>query len=337
MEYRNLGSAGVKVSCLCLGTMNFGAATDEAASAAIIDRALDAGINFIDTADIYGKGASEEICGRAIQANGKRDEIVLATKFCGQMSDAVNDGGASRYHIVRACEASLKRLKTDRIDLYQVHFMNLSTPVEEIVAALDMLVRQGKVLYLGTSKWAPALLAEAITLAKCSGRTPFVCEQAPYNLCDRTIENELIWTCQRHGVGLIIWAPIASGILSGRYRKGQPIPADTRQGRSGVGATRFTEAAIDRVELLAPLAEARGVSLAEFCTAWVRDQPGVTAPIVGPRTVEHLDAAVASLEITLTAEEHEQIAAIAPPGQAVSNYYDSNAFGPLRKAIGVSR
>ena len=335
MEYRNLGRSGVKVSCLCLGTMNFGGRTPEDESIRIIHEAMDADINFIDTADVYGKGVSEQIVGKALSESGQRDQIVLATKLTGGMGPGVNDQGYSRYHLVRSCEASLKRLGTDRIDLYQLHFMNLDTPIEEALRAMDDLVRAGKVLYIGSSKFAPALLSEAVCVGRHNGWPVMTCEQPPYNLLDRTIENELIWTCLRHGIGIIPWAPLGSGILSGRYRKGQAPPEDMRRAGGGIGDNRFTPEAMDRVEALLPLADARGVTLAQFALAWLRDQPGVTAPIIGPRTLDHLHQAVASLDVRLTPEERTRIDEICSPGQTVSNYYDINAFAPLRRAIGV--
>jgi aryl-alcohol dehydrogenase-like predicted oxidoreductase len=312
--------------------MNFGNRTAEVESIAITHAAIDAGINFIDTANAYSKGESERIVGNALVEGGRRDKVVLASKASNPLSNWPNDGGSSRYHLLRQCEASLKRLQTDRIDLYQLHWMDLSTPLEESMRALDDLVRQGKVLYTGCSKFAPAWLVEAIMLCDRHGWVKFVSEQPPYNLLDRSIENELIWACIRHGVGIIPWAPIGGGILSGKYKKQGAQPAD---GRFKELDYRLTPAAIDRAEALRPLAQAKGVTPAELSLAWVRQRPGITSPIIGPRTMEHLTSALRSLDIRFSAEELKQIDRIAPPGTAVSDYYDGNVFAMMRRECGI--
>ncbi len=222
MEYVQLGRAGVRVSRLCLGSMNFGGRTDEETAIAIINEALEAGINFIDTANVYGRGVSEQIVGKALAENGRRDEVVLATKAVAAMGDGQNDHGASRYHLMRACEDSLRRLRTDRIDLYYLHVVDLTTPMDEILDTLDTLVKQGKILYVGTSKWPPTLIMEGLALADAHGLPRFVAEQPPYQMLDRGIENELVWMCMRQGIAICSWGPLAYGLLSGRYRKGEP-------------------------------------------------------------------------------------------------------------------
>jgi len=334
MEYRGLGRRGLKVSALTLGTMAFGGQADEDESCRIIDAALDAGINLIDTANVYGRGASEEITGRALKANGRRNDIVLATKFCGRMKEQdLNAQGASRYNIIEACEASLRRLQTDHIDLYQIHVMDLETPLEETFSALDALVRQGKVRYIGCSKWAPALIAEANALCKRYGWEALASEQPPYNLLDRRIEDELIWTCMRHGMAIIPWAPIGSGILSGKYSADGAIPEGSRFSKIG---GRCNLDAVERADALKPLAEAKGVTLAEFCLAWVLRQPGITSPITGPRTVEQLQSSLKALDVEFTEEDYKRINAIAPPGSHVSNYWDSNVYTRLRHAVGIT-
>lgn len=331
MEYRQLGRSGVRVSSLCVGTMTWGNTTDEPASYEILDQAMDRGVNFFDTANVYSRGVSEEILGRAMARDGKREKLFVATKFTGNMGDGPNEGGSSRYHIMQQCEASLKRLQTDHIDLYYVHFMDMRTPVDEVLGALDDLVKQGKVRYLGTSKWVPSLLTEAILTSTRYGWSRFVAEQPPYNLLDRSIEKELVWAALRHGVGLVPWAPLATGMLTGQYQSVDDHPEGSRnQSGRGIGSNRMTDAAIERVKSLAPLAAARGTTLAQFALAWVHQQPAVTSPILGVRKLDHLLTALDGLELMLTAEEMDAVDAVAAPGSAVSDYWDANTFSRLR-------
>jgi len=332
MEYRRLGRSSVRVSSLCLGCMNFGRRTDDDDAIRIVHAAIDAGINFIDTANVYTGGRSEEIVGKALSHDGKRERVVLATKVSNPISDRPNESGSSRYHIVRQCEASLRRLRTDRIDLYQLHWMDLSTPLDESLRALDDLVRQGKVVYTGCSKFAPAWLVEALMLCDRRGWVRFISEQPPYSLLDRSIENELIWTCRRHGVGIIPWAPIGAGILSGKYSKDGPQPEGSRFNALG---TRLTPRAIEIADAIKPLAAQKGCTPAELSLAWVRRQPGITAPIIGVRTMEHLESALRSLDVAFSPEELAEIDRIAPPGTAASNYYDGNVFAALRRQVGI--
>ncbi|HUS80020.1 MAG TPA: aldo/keto reductase [Armatimonadota bacterium] len=322
MEYRQLGRTGTRVSKLCLGTMNFGGRTEEDEAARIIDAGLDGGINFIDCADVYARGVSEEFTGKALKANGRRDEVVLATKGVATMGRGPNDHGASRYHLIRAVEASLRRLQTDRIDLYYLHITDITTPVDEIFETLDIMVRQGKILYVGTSKWPVPLVMEALWLADKHGWPRVVAEQPPYNLTDRRIEMELVWTALRHGIGIVPFGPIAGGILSGIYRKGQPAPEGHHFKEMGQrdGHRRYTEQTMDLVEQLVPLAEAKGVTLAEYALAWVMGRPGITAPITGPRTVEHIQSSLRACEIELTPEELARIDEIMPPSSNLTNY-----------------
>jgi aryl-alcohol dehydrogenase-like predicted oxidoreductase len=308
--------------------MNFGPHTTEQDSFAIMDRALELGVNFFDTANVYTRGRSEEILGRCLARDGKRDRAVVATKFTSQMGDGPNETGSHRHHIVRHVEHSLKRLGTDRIDLYYVHFMDLTTPVDETLRTLDDLVRSGKVLYIGTSKFVPSLTAEAIGLSERYGWARFTAEQAPYNLLDRSIEKELVWTCLRHGVGIVPWAPLGTGILSGQYPSTAERPEGSRFER-GQQPSRFNDPAVARARALAPLAEARGLTLAQFALAWIHRQPGITSPILGIRKLDHLTSALDGIEARLTEDELKQIDEIAPPGTAVSDYWDSNTFAKL--------
>ncbi len=322
MEYRQLGRSGVRVSKLCVGTMTFGGRTDGDEARRIVDEAIDAGVNFIDTADVYGRGESEEIVGRVLAANGHRDDVVLATKGVATMGDGTNDQGASRYHLTRAVEASLQRLQTDRIDLYYLHITDIHTPVDEILDTLDVLVKQGKILYVGTSKWPVPLIMEGLWLADKHGLPRFIAEQPPYNLTDRRVELELVWTCMRHGIGIAPFGPLAGGVLSGVYRKGETAPEGHRYKKIGQrdGHRRYTEESMDLVEKLRPLADARDVTLAEFSLAWLMQRPGITSPICGPRTAEHLRSAVKACEIELTDEELAKVDEAIAPGENVTKY-----------------
>ena len=334
MEYVQLGRGGTRVSRLCLGTMNFGNRTDEETSIRITHQAIDLGINFVDTADAYLTGHCEEIVAKAL-VDGRRDQVVLVTKGVGKMGPGPNDLGASRYHMTRACEASLRRLKTDRIDLYLIHEADLTTPVEEVLGTMNTLIQQGKILYWGTSKWPVSRIVRAMELADRYGLAGITAEQPPYNLLDRSIENELIWVCLQYGIGMMTWAPLASGILSGKYRRGQEREAGSRFEKAEEGRGRFTSEGLDIAEKLLHLAEKRGCTLAEFCHAWLLSRPGMTAPIIGPAKPEHVESAMKSLEIELTKEELAAVDGIIAPGKSVSNYYDTNTYKLLREDVGI--
>lgn len=334
MEYRQLGRSGMRVSQLCLGTMNFGSRTDEAAAIEIVNAALDGGFNFIDTADVYGGGASEEMVGKALALNGRRDQVVLATKAVAPMGEGPNDRGANRYHLSRAVEASLRRLQTDRIDLFYLHIVDLTTPIEEIFDQLDILVRQGKILYVGTSKWPVPLIMEALAAHEKHGHPRVVAEQPPYNLCDRTIEIELVWTCLRHGIGLMTWGPLASGLLSGMYRKGQPAPEGHRwPSPYPDGPRRYTPEALDLVEELIPIADGKGIDLPTLAHAWLLQRPGVTSPIIGPRIPEHVRAALPACDVSFAQEELDKIDEAIAPGAAVSDYYFGNTYARMLRSL----
>src|SRR4028119_801650 len=248
MEYRPLGRTGVKVSSLCLGCMMFGGKTAPDDSYAIIDRAIDAGINFLDTANVYSRGRSEEVTGAALKRNGKRQRIVLATKVHGRRADDdPNREGNSRRHIIEQCEASLRRLQTDYIDLYQIHRPDSTIPIDETLRALDDLIRDGKVRYIGTSTYAAWQVVESLAVSKELGLNRFICEQPPYNLLDRRIERELLPMCQTYGIATIPWAPIAGGLLSGKYRLNQPRPEGSRY-EKGAFANRDNDQALAKVE-----------------------------------------------------------------------------------------
>ncbi|MBC8102429.1 MAG: aldo/keto reductase [Cytophagales bacterium] len=328
MQYRSLGRTGVKVSKFCLGCMLFGDDTTEEDSVRITHQAMAAGINFFDTADIYSRGVSETILGKALKQDKRRDQVFLATKFFNRMDDTdPNAGGSHRFHILKACEDSLRRLQTDHLDLYQIHRPSSGVPIDETLRALDDLVRQGKVRYLGTSTFAAWQVVESLWASKELGLNRFVCEQPPYNLLDRRIERELLPMCRTYGIGTIPWAPVAGGLLSGKYRAGQPRPEGTRYGSKSAPLNRDNETAITKVEEYVTYCEERGVAPAQFATAWVAAQEGVTSPIIGPRTSEQLADYLASDEITITEEDRKAMDALFPPGTHLSEYYRAD-FGP---------
>ncbi len=331
MEYRSFGRTGVKVSPLCLGCMMFGGKTEPEDSYAIIDRALDAGINFLDTANVYSRGRSEEVTGEALKRNGKRASIVLATKVHGTMDDEdPNMQGNSRRHIIQQCEASLKRLQTDYIDLYQIHRPASGVPIDETLRALDDLVRSGKVRYIGTSTYAAWQVVEALWTSKEYGLNRFVSEQPPYNILDRRVERELLPMAQTFGIGTLPWSPLAGGLLTGKYRRGVEPPAGSRfedVENNDWLRPRYVEAMFDVIEGLETLAEAKGCTIAQLALAWCRDQPGVTSPIIGPRTMEQLEDNLGALEVEVTDEDRKVIDELVPPGTMVSPFYNAD-FGP---------
>jgi aryl-alcohol dehydrogenase-like predicted oxidoreductase len=331
MEYQSLGRTGVQVSPLCLGGMLFGEQTDETEALAIIDRALDAGLNFLDTANIYNRGRSEEIIGRALRLNGRRARVVLATKVHGTMdAHDPNAGGTSRRHIVEQCEASLRRLQTDVIDLYQLHRPTSTIPIDETLRALDDLVRSGKVRYLGTSTFGAWQLMEALWVSRELGLNRVVCEQPPYHLLDRRIERELVPMAQTYSFALIPWSPLAGGFLSGKYRRGEGPPPGSRLGQHAEGRDpHFTDAAFRVLEVVQALAHERGATPGQVALAWVAQQPGVTSPIIGPRTLAQLEDCLGAVDVRLTAEDRERLDAVASPGQVIVPYYEAD-FGPHR-------
>src|SRR4051794_38555744 len=322
MESRRLGRTGVQVSPLCLGAMMFGAwgNTDHDDSVRIIHRALDAGINFIDTADVYSGGESEEIVAKAL-AGGRRDDVVLATKVHGTMGDDPNEFGNSRRWIVREVDNSLRRLGTDWIDLYQIHRPEQDTDIDETLGALTDLVRAGKVRYIGSSDFPPSQIVEAQWVAEKRGRERFVCEQPPYSMLIRAVEADVLPTCRRYGMGVIPWSPLAGGWLSGSYRKGADMPASRRAERlpgrydmSLPGNQRKLGAA----DALAALAEEAGMTLIEMALAFVIRHPAVTAAIIGPRTIEHLESQLPGADVTLSDDVLDRIDEIVPPGTNVN-------------------
>jgi aryl-alcohol dehydrogenase-like predicted oxidoreductase len=317
MKYRTLGTTGLSVSELCLGAMMFGSwgNTDHDECGLIIDRAFDAGINFIDTADMYSDGESETIVAQALK--GRRDRVVVATKVHGRMGDDPNQQGLSRRWIMRACEDSLRRLGTDYIDLYQVHRPRPGTDHDETLAALSDLVHAGKVRYIGSSKYLPSAIVEAQWVAERRGRERFVCEQPPYSILCRGIEHDVLPTCERHRMGAIVWSPLAGGWLSGRWRKGTTTMDSTRLDRvpSRYDLSRAeNQRKLDAVEQLTVLAEGAGLSLIHLAIAFAIDHPAVTSAIIGPRTMEHLESQLGAADVALDAATLDRIDEIVLPG-----------------------
>ncbi len=321
MEYTRLGRTGLRVSRLCLGTMNFGPHTSEADSFAIMDKALELGINFFDTANVYGRplgpGVTEEIIGRWLaQGGGRREQIVLATKVFGRMGDRPNESRLSAYHIRRACEESLRRLQTDHIDLYQMHHIDREAPWEEIWQAMEQLVREGKVIYVGSSNFAGWHIAQANELAKQRNFLGLVSEQSLYNLNARMIELEVIPACQSYGLGLLPWSPLASGLLGGALQKA----SEGRRANERLQQTVEKHRA--QLEAYEQLCRNLGEHPADVALAWLLRQPAVTAPIIGPRTMEQLTSSMRAPELKLDDETLQELDRIWPgPGGPAPEAY----------------
>jgi len=322
MEERILGRTGVPVTKLCLGAMMFGAwgEPDHNESIRIIHAALDAGINFIDTADVYSAGESEQIVAKAL-SGGRRNEVFLATKVGFPMGDDPHQRGASRRRIIRGVEASLRRLDTDWIDLYQIHRPDPHTDIDETLSALSDLVHQGKIRYFGHSTFAASEITEAQWVAERRGHERFRCEQPPYSMLTRGIEHDVLPTCQRYGLGVIPYSPLAGGWLSGRWRKDAGQQSSTRAERL---PDRFdlslpeNQRKLDAVEQLAQLAQETGITLIELAIAFVLRHPAVTAAIIGPRTMDHLESQLAAADVVLSDEVLDRIDAINPPGVTIN-------------------
>lgn len=326
MEYRNLGRTGVKVSPLCLGTMNFPYRAPEDEAIRIIHRAIDEGINFIDTANFYGQplndgkgqGLSEELLGRALK--GKREPLVLATKVFAQTAaypEDPNARGLSRRHIIAECEASLRRLDTDYIDLYQMHRPDPAVPIDETLRAFDDLIRTGKVRYIGSSAFAGWQLVQSIWEAKRHGLNRIVTEQPRYNLLMRAIEKEVVPAALVYEIALLPYSPLAGGILSGKYRRGDDFPSDSRMvdaAWSDWAQSFLSERVWQAMDVLNELAEEKKCTLSQLALAWLKDQPGVSSVIIGPRTLDHLLDNLGALELEIGEQEQARIDEITIPG-----------------------
>ena len=323
-SYRRLGNSGVLVSPLAMGTDNFANPTPADESQRMVLAALDAGINLIDTANSYGAGESERIIGKALADAGRRDEAVIATKVHYPTGPGVNDRGNSRRHIMRACEDSLRRLQTDRIDLYQLHRPDFDTPLDETLRALSDLVSSGKVCYIGTSTSPAWRVVEHVLRAELYGLVAPVTDQPPYNILDRRIENELVPAAQTYGLGLLPWSPLAMGVLGGRYLDDDIRVDGSRAAvRGGIYAERVSQRAVIAGNRFVRAAREAGYDAAQLAIAWVKDQPGVVAPLIGPKSVAQLEHFLPVLEMTFPPELHAMVDEVCPPGSAVANFHNS--------------
>ena len=317
MDYRNFGRTGVQVSPLCLGAWQFGQRTPKADALRMVDEALAAGINFIDTASGYGNGESERILGEAFQANGQRGRVFLATKF---------SHGITRNQIIAQCEASLRNFQTDYIDLFQFHSSRAHIPIDESLRALDDLIRDGKVRYIGTSNFTAWQQVEALWAAKEFGLNRHVSSQPAYNLLDRRAERELLPMARTYGIAVIPWSPLAQGFLTGKYRRETATPENGRLTvnagvqQSGGVETHGQERGYDVVEILTTLAAEKGCTISQMALAWCMHQPGITAPIIGPRTSEQLADNLGACNVVVTAEDNQRIDAVMPRGQMLVHY-----------------
>tara|TARA_B100001123_G_C15331522_1_gene1031349 strand:- start:969 stop:1973 length:1005 start_codon:yes stop_codon:yes gene_type:complete len=331
MNYRILGRSGVKVSPLGLGTDNFANPTSLKESIQIIDSAIDAGINFIDTANTYAKGESERIIGKAFKDNGHRSEVLIATKAHYRVGEGPNDEGNSRLHIIKACEDSLKRLQTDYIDLYQLHRPSFDIPLDETLGALSDLVTQGKVRYIGSSTSPAWKIMEALHISELRKYPYFISEQSPYNLLDRRVENELIPFCDYNNLAMIAWSPLAMGLLAGRYNNAKNMPKNSRGSlRKGIYSERITEAGITVGKEFVKLAEENNLKPVQLATLWVKDQPGVTLPLIGPKTLEQLNDYLPVIDMKLNKSLIKKCDLLVPPGSARANFHNSAPWMKMR-------
>jgi aryl-alcohol dehydrogenase-like predicted oxidoreductase len=324
VEYRTFGRTGVDIAPLALGAMNFGSATPPDVSAVMLERAIDAGVTLVDTADVYGD--SEQLVGDTLAASGRRDEVLLATKVGLPTGEAPAGYWHRREHIVASCEQSLRNFRTDRVDLYQLHRPSDVVPQEETLGVLADLVDAGKVRWIGSSTFPAWMVMEAIALAREHELPAFVSEQPPYNLLDRRVENELIPMCQRHRVAVLPWSPLAGGVLAGRYDSVAAIPADSRAARLPQTRERLTEAGLDIASAVRRLAHEQGLTTSQLALLWVKDQPGVTAPIIGPRTLEQLEDALSVLDLSLDDQTRAAFDALVHPGNAVVDFHSTAAW-----------
>ncbi len=326
MQYRNLGKAGVKVSPICLGTMMFGGPTNEVESVRIIHHALDLGVNFIDTADMYVAGQSEVVVGKAIA--DRRDQVVLATKGRQKMGEGPNDLGGSRLHMVKALNDSLKRLKTDYVDLYYLHTPDYETPIEETLRALDDMVRSGKVHYIACSNFRAWRLMEALWTSDSLNLNKFCCVQPLYNIVNRDIEVELLPACQEYGIGVVSYSPLARGILTGKYRPGQPFPEGSRAAR---GDKRMKEAELREdsfvvAQEITGYCEKRNVSPSQFALSWVLANPIISSVIIGPKSYEQFEDNMGCLDVAVTPEDEAFVDGIIPPGEHSGKGFQDPAY-----------
>jgi aryl-alcohol dehydrogenase-like predicted oxidoreductase len=329
MEYKSLGRTGAQVSSLCFGTGNFGTMTDDATARQLMQAALDAGINYFDTSDSYCDGEAERYVGRFLKDTGQRDRVFLATKTFYPMGEGPNNRGLSRLRLMRACEESLRRLQTDQIDVYMMHRSDSSRiPVDETLGALTDLVRQGKVCYIGCSTHPAWQIMEALMVSELKGYARYVVESSPYNLLDRRVENERIPLCQRYGLGVVPWSPLAMGMLAGRYPVDEPFPQGSRAAANpqGIYAARINRRGLEVGARVPEIAARYGLTTAQTALLWVKDQPGVTAPLIAPRTLEQLNEMLAIAEMHADDDLRAAFDELVPPGMAVSNFHNTSGW-----------
>ena len=323
MQYRRLGRSGLMISELTLGTMNFGGPTDESTSLLMIDKALDYGINFLDCANVYAEGRSEQILGKALKANGKRHEVLVSSKAYLATSDRPNDSGNNRHNLINSCIESLKRLQTDYIDIFFLHRTDWNTPQEETLSALNYLVNMGYIRYIACSTHPAWRTVEALHIADRKGFPKFICEQPPYNLLDRRIEDEIVPMCQEYDMGIITWSPLAQGVLAGRYKTADDLPGESRATQKSIYAERITDAGIKIARCVMGRAEEKELSATALSVSWILHQPAVTSVIIGPRTPEHLDNLVSSQDIHLSPEDLAWFDTLVPSGTYVSDHFNT--------------
>ena len=324
MEYRRLGRSGIKIAPLVLGTMNFGNPTSKKEAMRIIDSALGRGINLVDCADIYADGESERILGEALSRNRKRKGIFVTSKVYWPTGTGPNDRGNSKHHIIQSCEASLKRLRTDYLDIYFLHRTDFDVPQEESLQALDILVKQGKVRYIACSTHPAWRTVEALWISDRYHYPKFICEQPPYNLLDRRIENEIIPMCCAYDLGIITWSPLAQGVLACKYENAANLPQGSRGTLKEIYAERITQKGIEVGLELAKRAAEKGCTPAQFAVAWVMSQPGITGAIIGPRDLGQFEGLLPALDVTLDQTDLEFCDALVSPGTYVSDHFNSS-------------
>ena len=323
MHYRRLGRSGLMVSEYTLGTMNFGGPTDENSSLLMIDKALDYGINLLDCANIYAEGMSEKILGKALKRNGRRHEVLLTSKAFLPSSNRPNTSGNSRHNLINSCTKSLKRLQTDYLDIFFLHRTDWNIPQEETLSALDFLVNQGYVRYIACSTHPPWRTVEALHISEQKGYPKFICEQPPYSLLDRRIENEIIPMCLEYDMGIITWSPLAQGLLAGRYKKENEFPEGSRATQKNIYAERITEAGVKTAQRIMKWAKKRELSPTALSISWILHQPAITSVIIGPRTPRHLEDLVSAKNIHLSPEELAVFDSLVPPGTFVSDHFNT--------------
>ena len=326
MKYRRLGRSGLQVSALALGTMNFGRPTALEEACRLVDAAIDAGINLIDCADIYNEGEAERILGEALKRSGHRRRILLTSKCFNRTGPGPNDQGNTRLHIVQACERSLKQLQTDVIDIYFLHRTDFSVPQEESLGALDQLQREGKIRYIACSTHPAWRTVEALHLADRCGFPKFVCEQPPYNLLDRRIENEILPMCRAYDLGVMAWAPLAHGVLTGKYRQVETLPEGSRGTLRRVFRERFTPEGVAAGQRFAAHAADKGCTPAQLAVAWVLDRAGITSALIGPRNLEQLESLLPAVEVRLNESDRDFCDDLVPPGRYVTSFFNTAAW-----------